>query len=97
MMKRRMAIHMSVGILVNKGFVNKCLLGQQRQWDRVDSDFWALPSFPHHTWPVIFANISGNRSILEKGPLSKFFRQVKGERGKVTFCVFWASIAFSSK
>ena len=63
---------------------------------RVDSDFWALPNFPNHTWPVIFANISSNRPILEKGPLSKFFRQVRG-KGKVTFCVFGASIAFSSK
>ena len=43
---------------------------------RVDPDLQALPSFPQHTEPMFFTDISGENSILGTGPLPKFFRQL---------------------
>ena len=42
----------------------------------MDSDFWAPLSLPHHTQPTLFADVSGDSSILRTGHVSKFFRQL---------------------
>lgn len=63
-------------------FGRQMFAGSAEAWDRVDSNFWALPSFPYHTWPVIFANISGNRSILEKALYLNSLGRLRGKGEK---------------
>ena len=54
-----------------KCLLNERLLGRaETRRHRVD---FIPKSFPHRTWPVSAAGISGDSSILETGPPSKFF------------------------
>ena len=43
-----------------------------------------LLSLPHHTQPTLFADVSGDSSILRTGHVSKFFRQLR-EHNKKNF------------
>ena len=56
--------------------VNKCLLNIYAETIGCtrNSYLQALCSFPHYIELLFFADTSGDRSILETGPLSKFFR-----------------------
>ena len=46
--------------------VDKCLLDLQRQWGAE----CMLILFPHHTWLIFLAEISGNSSLLGTDALS---------------------------
>ena len=73
-----MDMKMESRCLVN-GYTH-CVWQRQRETigHSMASDLWALPGFPHQTWPTYIADISGDTSITGTGPLSQSFRQLRG-------------------
>ena len=72
----RKAIHME---MEKQMLVNKCFLGYaETVGHRVDSDVTPVTLLRHHTHPTFFAHISEDCSVPGTGPLSKFFRQLRG-------------------
>lgn len=65
--------------------MNRCFLGPaETRGHRADSGLQALLSFPHHTGPLFFADMSGNSSSPGTGHHLKSFWAVKG-KDKVSF------------